>query len=478
VKPKILVIDDSRVMQSLVRTYLTDIDADVTVVSSAEEGLASFTANGADVVISDVQMGGMSGIELSRRLKKACGGRVRVILISGAKGEVGTDAYSAGHADAFLAKPIDGGRLNRLVRSFLGAHAPRADTEGDTTRIRVLCADDTRVGRRILERLLSSDPRFELVGMAEDGYEAVELAQTERPQLVLMDVLMPGLDGIEATKRIMQRAPTRVVVVTDAHASPRGARAAFEATIVGALDLLPKPDWIDPNGPEAKSFLRRLHELAEVPVVGRRRRLSRPILLPAAPLEHPAAPEILAFCGSTGGPRVLCELLPAIRAAVAVVPVLIVQHVLPGFDAQLARWLADTTDLPVQLATPGARVRPGHVLLAPHGSHMVLSSREEVDLVPGRRLDRHTPSGDALFESVAKLHGEHGLGVILTGMGEDGLVGLRALRRAGGTIFAQDPLSCVVAGMPETVISEGLANEILGPADLAARIVAVMSPHR
>lgn len=474
---RILVVDDSRVMQSIVQAYLADVGAELIMSSSAEEALERFQDGGASVVVSDVNMGGMDGIELCRRLKQACGDRVKVILMSSGQGEIGTDAYSVGHADAFLAKPIDGARLNRLVRTFLDpAQAPANEqSEAPAPRIRVLAADDTRVGRRILERLLSSDPELELVGMAQDGHEAVELAQTERPHMVVMDALMPGLDGIEATRRIMQRAPARIVIVTDAYAS-RGAQIAFEATRVGALEFLPKPSWTDPSGDEAAAFLGRLKELAEVPVV---RRSSRTSILPSPSrrVERPAQTPIdtVALCASTGGPRVLAQLLPALAPGLAHASVLIVQHVLSGFDAQLTKWLRETTGLPVQLATDGARLRPGMVLLAPDGSQMLLANREEVRLNSRPGGHGHRPSGDPLFESVAQYYGRSCLGVILTGMGEDGVRGLRSLRRAGGTILAQAPASCVVPGMPEAAIAEGLADEILAPDALGLRIAELVT---
>lgn len=222
---RILIVDDSKVMQQLVGSLLSDTGAALDFASSASEALYSFQQNSPDLVVSDIEMPGMSGVELAERIRRESLGRTKVVLMSAGDMNGGRSAVKKGHADAFLPKPLDGAELKRLVHAFVGK-APRA-------KLRVLIADDTEVGRRLLERALVADPEIEVVGVASDGEEAVRMTERLKPSLVLLDAFMPKLDGIAATREIMRRAPTPVVLVT-ADRSAHGAKVLFEATEAGA----------------------------------------------------------------------------------------------------------------------------------------------------------------------------------------------------------------------------------------------------
>ncbi|MCC7541068.1 MAG: response regulator, partial [Deltaproteobacteria bacterium] len=345
-------------------------------------------------------------------------------------------------------------------------------------KIGVVVADDTEVGRRLIARALDVDPDFEIVEAVADGRAAVEAAERRRPRLVLLDVLLPRLDAPEATRTIMQRAPTRVVILTR-DADPRSATAALEATRAGALDVLLPPAFGDPMAAPAVTFRDRLKELAEVPVVRRwyaeARRSERPSEARAArPADdaRPAGAKMVAICGSTGGPAVLAGLLARLAPHVGGASVLIVQHVLEGFSAAFAEWLAEAARVPVRVAKDGDALEPGAIAIAPDGRHLAVASRTRVSVVDSPPVEAHRPSGTILFESVARTFGAEAIGVILTGMGRDGVAGLRTLRASGGLVLAQSPETCVVPGMPAAAIEESLAHLVVSPEDMADEIVA------
>lgn len=459
---RILIVDDSKVMQQLVGSLLSDIGAALDFASSASEALYSFQQNSPDLVVSDIEMPGMSGVELAERIRRESLGRTKVVLMSAGDMNGGRSAVKKGHADAFLPKPLDGAELKRLVHAFVGK-APRA-------RLRVLIADDTEVGRRLLERALVADPEIEVVGVASDGEEAVRMTERLKPSLVLLDAFMPKLDGIAATREIMRRAPTPVVLVT-ADRSAHGAKVLFEATESGALDFLVPPSWADVSSAEVVGFRDKLKELAEVPVVRRR---SRSVPPPSARSSSPAPrnpAQLVVICGSTGGPAALSKLLRESAPSLERAGILVVQHIMSGFAETFAEWLEATSGVPVAVALDGDSIRPGRVLLAPDGHHLVVESRSLVRVSAAAPVGAHRPSGTVLFESAARAFGRDLLAVLLTGMGEDGVKGLGVVRERGGTILVQSPESCVVPGMPEAAIRARLPHAVLGLEELAREIV-------
>jgi two-component system chemotaxis response regulator CheB len=487
---RVLVVDDSPVMRNILRAYLVGLDLEFEFAGSGEEALSKLAAAPADLLVTDVVMPGMDGLELARRARALSGPKrpLRVLLISGQKTLVESDFLRDGTAEAFLAKPVDPDKLRALITTLASARPVRPDATPPSPaaggRIRVLVADDTEVGRTILARIINADPSLLLVGLARDGGEAVEMAVREHPQIVLLDALMPGLDGLAATRRIMERAPTRVVIFTE-HESARATTAAFEATRAGALEVLARPRFGDPTGPEATAFRETLKMLAEVPVIRRvarapdgvrRSTTTRPppprSAAAGAPVVSVVRRGAVAICTSTGGPAALAKLLPAIAPVLDRAAVLLVQHLRAGFDVALVDWLRAISGLPVTLAQEGTPLLPGAVLFAPDGHHLVAASRDRASLLDSAPLRGHRPSGTPLFESVGRAFGTAAVGVILTGMGDDGVEGLRALREAGGIVLAQSPDSCVVPGMPGAAIAHGLPHAVLPLEELAAEILA------
>jgi two-component system chemotaxis response regulator CheB len=332
-------------------------------------------------------------------------------------------------------------------------------------RLRVLVVDDSRVQRGLLLALLEGDPELEAAGWAASGAEAVRAAAQLRPDVITMDLRMPGLDGLEATRLILQQQPVPIVLVTASAARDDRAvvREAFDA---GVLAIVAKPDFGPDGRPAAAELLRTVKSMARVKVVQRRntgqlapppqRPAPRPPLRPG--LLPVRRPQVVAVGASTGGPQAFQAILPRLPADFAL-PVLVVQHIAPGFAPGVVEWLAPQCALPVRLAAeglpldrPGIYVAPGERHLAVHGRALTLTREPPVS--------GHRPSATVLFRSVAAAYGPAAIGVLLTGMGDDGAVGLAELKRAGGITVAQDEATSVVFGMPAAAIGLGAVDHV------------------
>jgi two-component system, chemotaxis family, protein-glutamate methylesterase/glutaminase len=343
--------------------------------------------------------------------------------------------------------------------------------------IRVVVAEDSPTARALLIAVLGGEPDFEVVGECTDGDDAVKLAKRLHPDVMTMDLHMPRMDGLEAIRRIMNEAPTRIVVVSNSIGS-HDVRASMEALRAGALTAMPKP--CGPGAPEFSEQSRQLtatvRAMSEVKVI--RRWASGPS--PATPLVAcPASfvrktPGIIVIGASTGGPAALHRLLSDLPARIAV-PVVVVQHIAHGFLPGLVDWLNSVSKLPVKIAQDGERLAEGTVFIAPDAHHLSLSNRNALALNTGAPFGGHRPSVTALFESAARVYGAEALAVILTGMGNDGVEGLAAVHRAGGHVIAQDEQSSVVFGMPGAAIHAGVAHEVLPLGQIAQRLGEVLS---
>jgi len=334
---------------------------------------------------------------------------------------------------------------------------------------RVVVAEDSDVTREYLVHLLEADPALEVVGEARGGEEAVELVEAVRPDVVVMDIHMPGTDGYEATRRIMERTPTPIVMVSG---QPGEFEAkAFEALRAGALDLVDKP--AGPGQAEAAAQAVRLVAtvklMAEVKVV---RRWARRDVTPEPTPVRPAPGErirVVAVGASAGGPPIVAEILAGLPGDLPC-PVLLVQHIATGFSAGLAEWLDRSTALAVKLAEAGEPARPGVVYVAPSELHLGIGANGRIELTHEAEVDGFRPSASHLMRSVARAYGAAAVGVLLTGMGRDGAAGLLELRRKGGVTIAQDKGSSVVFGMPMEAIRLGAAEHVLPPKRIAEAI--------
>lgn len=322
-----------------------------------------------------------------------------------------------------------------------------------STRIRVLIADDSAVMRDALRGLLTIDPTIAVVGEAKDGAEAVEKTRSLAPDVVTMDVLMPRLNGLQATERIMADAPVRILLVC-AVGDEGGVDLSFRAMDVGALELIAKPHARQDLHAWGGSLRESIKLMAEVPVVRRWRRSSA--RLDSMPIRSPKV-EAIGMVASTGGPPALAGLLAQLPMDLPV-SVLVAQHMAYGFVAGLHRWLVEVSALPVFIGRDGMPVGRGSVFLAPDGCDLEVTALGTLRVSPS--TSQHTPSGDLLLESLARVYRTRALGVVLTGMGDDGTRGLRAIRAAGGMTVAQDEASSVVYGMPKAATLAGVVRHV------------------
>lgn len=346
--------------------------------------------------------------------------------------------------------------------------------------VRVLVAEDSRVVRDHLLALLGDDPEIKVVGTARDGAEAVELARKLRPDVVLMDVAMPRMDGYQATREIMTSAPIPIVMISSGF-DTGGVATTFDALSAGAVAVVEKPAGGDAPAQDAgaRQLCETVRLMAEIKVVRRWPQRSgaapqpqpqpqtTPVRSSPAKLGYRSARvEIAALGASTGGPAVLAEILRG-AAAEPGIPILVVQHIARGFAAGFAAWLNDQTALRVKLAEPHEMVQPGVVYLAPDDFHLGVTRTGRIHLAGGPAEDGFRPSISYLFRSVAASYGAAALGVLLTGMGQDGAAGLLQLRSGGGLTIVQDAESSVIFGMAERAMRLGAAEHVLAPPEIA-----------
>lgn len=333
------------------------------------------------------------------------------------------------------------------------------------TPLRVLVVDDSPLTIEAVVAILEADGDIQVVGVAKNGLEAVAETQRIRPDLVAMDIQMPVMNGLEAVERIMASVPTPILLLTG-DPSRQGERGSFEALSRGALDLVAKPAVMAGSGEQQARFRDHVRLLAKVSVVYRRRkRASGP------PAMRPVrSGGCVGIVGSTGGPPVIAEILAGLPADLPL-PVVVVQHLAPGFAAHLTSWLADSSPLPVKQAQHRAMLQPGVVYVAPDGAHVTVDRRRRLLLDGESPPDRgHRPSGTRLLRSLAQAFAELAVGVVVTGMGKDGADGMVAIRRAGGMTITQDEATSVVYGMPRAARELGAA-EWVRPRDQLAHAI-------
>jgi two-component system, chemotaxis family, response regulator WspF len=335
--------------------------------------------------------------------------------------------------------------------------------------MRIGIVNDSLIARVALQRAVVSIPGHQVAWTARDGLEAVEMAKADRPDLILMDLIMPVVDGVEATRRIMSACPCPIVIVTSSVSGHMG--RVYEAMGLGALDAVDTPE-LGPSGDlaGARILLDKIGTVAKL--IGRAPRvvLNRPDEAHPKPKPDGLPSWPLAVIGSsTGGPAALAEILhgmPDNRDSATV----IVQHLDVAFMPGLARWLSEKTGRQVGLIGPGDALSPGQILLAATNDHVILDSSLRFRYVAEPVELHYRPSVDVFFRSVADHWPEPGVAAILTGMGPDGAAGLLALRRAGWLTIAQDKDSSVIWGMPGSAVQIGAAERVLPLSKIARAI--------
>jgi two-component system chemotaxis response regulator CheB len=348
--------------------------------------------------------------------------------------------------------------------------------------IKVLVVEDSAVVRMMLVHILSADAGLEVIGTAANGIEAVEFMKKNAPDVILMDIHMPEMDGFDATRIIMETRPVPIVICSGS-CNTREMAVTFRLMEAGAVAIVEKPfgKQEDEYGIRAQRIVETVKLMAEVRVVRRWAHLRnskstpaprlRPVANGIAPTGQPA--RVLAIGASTGGPPVLQAILSSLPRDFRL-PVLVVQHIAAGFLPGLAEWLDQTTGLPTHIATHGQQPHPGHVYLAPDDYHMTYTASGIIAL--NRRDPEYglRPSVDQLFRSIAETIGGRGIGVLLTGMGRDGAMGLLKMHEAGAWTIAQDRETSVVHGMPGAAIELGAASQILPSTRIAAALTALI----
>lgn len=323
----------------------------------------------------------------------------------------------------------------------------------------------------LLVRVLESDPRIRVIGAVVDGRSALQFLEKTVPDVILMDIHMPGIDGFETTRRIMETQPVPIVVCSGT-TSVKEMSTTFRVMEAGALACVEKP--AGPGHPDFDRMAATIRQtvllMSEIKVVRRwaRTRLTPapPVVRPPAGNRAPADVRVIGIGASTGGPQVLQAILASLPKTFPV-PILIVQHITRGFLPGLAEWLNQTTSLQVQIGAHGINLLPGHAYLAPDDFHMGVSAGGRL-LLTTEEPDNHLrPAVSYLFRSLLHAYGPAAVGVLLTGMGKDGAAELKQMKDAGAFTIAQDFDSSVVHGMPAEAIRLGGASQVL-PADRIA----------
>lgn len=337
--------------------------------------------------------------------------------------------------------------------------------------VRVVVVEDSLVQRAHLVSALQADGDIQVVGEATTTSEALDAIERHRPDVVTVDLHIPEGGGQRVIEQVMARRPTPILVLSATVQNERSA-TAVEAVVGGALVAMPKPArWTAAHEADLR---RKVRSLSRVPVIRHPRGLRRDPPSTPVPAVGPGRP-IVAIAASTGGPAALATVLSNLTGLDA--PVMIVQHLQADFVDGLAAWMARASPLPVEIAKNGQVLVPGHVYIGPGDVHLRLA--------PGRRIELsrlpeslHRPSADELFNSVAQQAGADGIGVILSGMGDDGAQGLLALSLRGGRTIGQDEASCAVFGMPAAAARMGAVTQLLPPEEIGAVIRRLVSGAR
>jgi len=339
--------------------------------------------------------------------------------------------------------------------------------------IRVLVIDDSAYSRQTITRMLESSPLVEVVGTAADGEEALRRSIELEPDLATLDLEMPRMDGFTFLRVLMARKPTPVIVVS----GQAGDEQVFKALELGAADFIAKP--MTRATPELASIqdelIRKVHAIRDLRIEKvRARTQALPAMLGSRVSGPVHAPRVVVIASSTGGPSALMQILGAFPEAQAY-PVLVAQHMPAGFTAGFADRLDRLTPFSASEAKGGELLEPGRILVAPGGRHLELESsggKVLTRIAEDSPADKYSPSADRLFASAAKHFGKDVLGVVLTGMGDDGRLGALAVKQAGGSIIAESEESAVIFGMPKQVIKAGAADQVLALCDLPAAMAS------
>jgi len=333
-----------------------------------------------------------------------------------------------------------------------------------TRQVKVLVVDDSAFMRKIISDILEEDPKIKVIDRARDGKEAVEKTLKLDPDVITLDVEMPGMDGLAALKEIMRLKPTPVVMVSSL--TRKGADTTMKALALGAVDFVAKP-----SGAISLDMKDVAQELREKVLIAASASVEKLIGI-APPTKEPVRPiqikrkniEVVAIAASTGGPRAIQNVLGNVKTT-SIAPIVVVQHMPAGFTKSFAERLNEISILEVLEGYDNLQLKPGMVVIAPGGSHLIVEYNRAKQLICRLSdmppLHSVKPAADLLFLSVADIVGDTSLGIILTGMGRDGAEGAKAIRQRGGYVIAESSDTCVIYGMPKAAVEKGAVDEVL-----------------
>lgn len=342
-------------------------------------------------------------------------------------------------------------------------------------KINVLIVDDSAVVRLQIASLLSGCEDIQVVGEARNGREAVELASKLSPHIITMDLYMPVMDGLEATEEIMATRAIPILMVSDADESD----TAFKAISAGALAIFPKADLSEEKEEE---FVQKIRFLSRASVIKHLRKTRKHSPLPLA--EPPSCKvkgvgtedKVIAIASSTGGPKALSIILAQLPETFPY-PIVIAQHIADGFVSGLANWLNTMSKLTIKVAEEGESLNAGTVYLSLPDMNLVVKGDKTLSYLSLNKDDIYHPSCNKLLSSAAEAYGRNAIGIILTGMGDDGVRGLEKIKKCGGRTLAQDKDSCVVFGMPRVAIESGASEKTISLKDMAVEICRLAYRH-
>ena len=327
--------------------------------------------------------------------------------------------------------------------------------------VNILIAEDSPTVSTLLKNMFESDPDIKVIGTVSNGKEAIKMAYKKKPDIITMDINMPVMDGLEATRRIMETNPLPIVVVSSLY-NPGEVDISFQAMEAGAISILEKPSLKDfKDDYKRKNFINKIKAMSQVKVIKRLKKITKnESYTPPLKILKKDYIKAVVIGASTGGPPALQKILSEISKEVPV-PVMIVQHIAKGFIDGMITWLKNMTKLPIKIAEYGEKALPGNIYFAPDDFHMELRKSGLISLSKQDKIHGVRPSVSFLFEKTAQNFGPDAIGILLTGMGRDGAEELKKMKDKGALTIAQDKKTSIVHGMPGTAIKLGGAKLIL-----------------
>lgn len=350
--------------------------------------------------------------------------------------------------------------------------------------IKVLIVDDSMVASELLAYIINSDPDLKVIGCVENGEKALEFIRHNKPDVITMDIIMPKMDGFEATRRIMATTPIPIIIVSSIY-KKENVEKSFQAMEAGAIEILEKPrGFQDPYYQDLATSL-----VKTIKIVAGTKLVTRKFVTSGEKSVHEATPrtnhqdsswtgkaEVVAIGSSLGGPQALNTIFSGLSSSFPV-PILVVQHISSGFTQGFVDWLSESCSLEISLAKNKEIALPGHVYVAPDNVHLEIDKKNVMHLVDAPPEAGLRPAASRLFRSVANVFGSNGIGIILTGMGRDGVEDLLLLKQKGGMTIAQSQESCLMYGMPKEAIAIGAARQVVHLDQIANTLKKLVSKY-